>query len=589
MANEELYTALRNADKAGDTAAAQRIAGYIKSLPAEGAQKTPRQMLEDIQPSVPPTQRDSTLGEKAAGLPGAALSIASSVPAGIAGGVAGIATRLGGGSMRQAEDKASSVTGALTYEPATQGGRDVAGAVGDVMSSLPPILPSAPQVRGVGGAARATLSDAAATAKRAPMTLKEAMQGKSEMAGVGAAETEAATQRRARAEQLPVPIKLTKGQAERTFEQQRFERETAKDSNVGQPLRERFAEQNQKILQNFDAWVDQTGSSSPNLRATGQGVTQALVNKSKAAKQRIREAYNKADQAGETAMHVSTDPLHKYIDDHVPEAINAPVLHSVKAKIEQLEGGTPGSMSIRDLEEIRKMINRVSDSTPTNAHFGGEVKSLIDSMTKDKGGDLYKQARSFRERYAKEFENQGVINKLITTKSGSSDRRVAYEDVFQHAILSGSLDDLRSVRRSLQTAGPEGKQAWRELQGETVRHLKDVATKNVQRDINGNSIISPAALDKMVKDLDKDSKLDYVFGKQGAQQIRDINDLAKDVYTSPPGSVNTSNTSSALISALDAAFGALTGLPAPAATALNEIKKRVKTAKVRKKVDESLK
>lgn len=34
---DQLYTALRNADAAGDTAGAQRLAGYIKSLPAEDA------------------------------------------------------------------------------------------------------------------------------------------------------------------------------------------------------------------------------------------------------------------------------------------------------------------------------------------------------------------------------------------------------------------------------------------------------------------------------------------------------------------------------------------------------------------------
>lgn len=41
MSNREaLYTALRNADKAGDTAAAQKLAAYIQSLPAEASEQT---------------------------------------------------------------------------------------------------------------------------------------------------------------------------------------------------------------------------------------------------------------------------------------------------------------------------------------------------------------------------------------------------------------------------------------------------------------------------------------------------------------------------------------------------------------------
>ena len=54
----------------------------------------------------------------------------------------------------------------------------------------------------------------------------------------------------------------------------------------------------------------------------------------------------------------------------------------------------------------------------------------------------------------------------------------------------------------------------------------------------------------MVKNLDSDGKLDYIFGKKGAQEIRDLRDTAINVY-SPVAGINQSNTSSALIQALD--------------------------------------
>jgi hypothetical protein len=34
---EEIYTAIRNADKAGDSAAVRKLGDYLKTLPAEGA------------------------------------------------------------------------------------------------------------------------------------------------------------------------------------------------------------------------------------------------------------------------------------------------------------------------------------------------------------------------------------------------------------------------------------------------------------------------------------------------------------------------------------------------------------------------
>ena len=73
--------------------------------------------------------------------------------------------------------------------------------------------------------------------------------------------------------------------------------------------------------------------------------------------------------------------------------------------------------------------------------------------------------------------------------------------------------------------------------------------------------------------------------------MRDIGDLAADIYTAPPGSVNHSNTASALQVALDTlGTFAITGgtLPAPVATTLTATVKHVKNKKARKRIRDSL-
>jgi hypothetical protein len=123
------------------------------------------------------------------------------------------------------------------------------------------------------------------------------------------------------------------------------------------------------------------------------------------------------------------------------------------------------------------------------------------------------------------------------------------------------LDDVRSIGRTLKRAGPEGEQAWRELQGQTIEQMKAAVTKNIQRDEGGNPIVSPRQFDTFVKNLDSDGKLDYIFGKKGAQEIRDLRDTAITVY-SPVAGINQSNTASALTQALDRIRGsALSKLP----------------------------
>jgi hypothetical protein len=164
---------------------------------------------------------------------------------------------------------------------------------------------------------------------------------------------------------------------------------------------------------------------------------------------------------------------------------------------------------------------------------------------------------------------------------------VALEDVFQHSILQSSRDDVANLRRVLQRAGPTGWQAWRELQGATLRHIQEQATKNVARDSRNNPVISAAAMDRAVRGLDQDGKLQFIFGKNGAQRIRDLNEVTKTVMTTPPGTVNTSNTAAALLNALSipaitggAAEGGLmmmlTGMPVPVLTLL---KSTIKAAK----------
>jgi hypothetical protein len=88
--------------------------------------------------------------------------------------------------------------------------------------------------------------------------------------------------------------------------------------------------------------------------------------------------------------------------------------------------------------------------------------------------------------------------------------------------------------------------------------------------------------------LDKSGKLDFVFGKKGAEQLRTINDVAKDVLTAPPGAVNTSNTASVLAGMMDIAISGTAGVPAPIMTSFRLLTKGIKDAKTRAKVKKAL-
>ena len=138
------------------------------------------------------------------------------------------------------------------------------------------------------------------------------------------------------------------------------------------------------------------------------------------------------------------------------------------------------------------------------------------------------------------------------------------------------------------TNGAEGKQAWREIQGATLRHIKSEATKNVARDERGNPIVSAAQLDRTVKNIDKGGKLDIILGKKVSKEVKLLNDISKDILTVPPGAVNTSNTSSAILAAMDIAISGTAGVPAPILSGIKMIRKYMNDKKVITRVNEAL-
>jgi hypothetical protein len=164
-------------------------------------------------------------------------------------------------------------------------------------------------------------------------------------------------------------------------------------------------------------------------------------------------------------------------------------------------------------------------------------------MGEGAGGELYQAARNARSQLAKEFEDVSRVDKLLGTKAGYKDRRVAFDDVFNHVVLDGSLEEMRTVTQLLKKSGPQGQQAYAELQGQTLQHMKEMLTKGDQ--------LSYKNLNTLITRLDSEDKLAYMFGKTGRDQIMDLRDAIKDVVVKEPGAVNYSNTGGAVLRGLE--------------------------------------
>lgn len=629
----QLEEGLVKAYNAGDMDSARKLAAVItearkdKSLLIAGAENVEIPGTSEPKPS-------RTIGERAKGAGEAALSMATGATTGTVGAVAGAL----GGAARvveagtfgtkqgadQIEQSAMRGAEAGTYAPRTQAGQEYVQNVGEVMAPLGAVAPMS-QMLAAGASVPATVSSAgamipaaaqrvrqaAAPIQRAAQAAIEPVQGAIQSArtsgpfaarSVGAAEVPSAVVRRERAAQMPVPLEgdtaLTRGQASRDFEQLQFEKETAKVGDVGAELRTRAMNQNEAIQQNFDALVDRANPQYLDKQAIGGAVDRALVNRANTVMRKVSQAYKAADEAGELEMPVQMKGLAgklQEVEDFRPfleTEMNAIERQAVRmgALVPDENGALqPGQITLRQSETLRQFINDSIDWTDKRqARVGRILKDGIDESTEGAGGQAYARARALYRQQVAELENAALTRKLLNTKRNSDERNIAIEDVYDRVIVRSSVEEMNKLRGSLIKAGPEGKQAWANLKAKAIDDIKEQGLMQAT-DERGNRVLSPAGLNKAIERLDQSGKLEALYGKKQAQVIRDLGEISRDVMSAPPGAVNFSNTASALRVALDSVltFG-ITGIPAPAATALKEAAKYMRDRQTRNRVREAL-
>jgi len=445
----------------------------------------------------------------------------------------------------------------------------------------------------VGGQAIAKGQEVYGTAKEALQNRFESLRPAEDLAGrsVGAAEVPVIEQRKLRAAELPYPIELEKSQLTRNPADVRFARETTKDPVFGQPFQEKYAQQNELIQRNLDQFIEDTGSKLTGAQPATMGLPlrNTIKQARKTAYEGVTEAYKLAKENGEMAELVNATPLKDYVGSLEAEAINAPVITSAEIKLKNLID-KDGGISLNNIEEVRKMVGRLSQDSSANAHFGKEINKIIDQITEGKGGDLYKEARAKNTAFKNEFDDVPVIQTILNTKPGTKQHSVAVEELVDKVMIKGSAEDVTNLFNTLDRAGPDGQQMINEMRGYVAEKIKADATKGVQRDINNKPYVDTRGLDTAINQLDKSGKLELLFGKKGAEQYRTLNDVTKDLQTIPKDTTNPSGTSSSLLAAV-AALGTETAanavmsggyFPVPVATGGALIGKHLYNKKVAK-------
>jgi hypothetical protein len=563
-----------NANEATKTAIFDKFSAQDKNF--TGANPETQQAIRVKFGIVPAVAPELSMRKKVMGAIETPFALGATLASGAIAPIAGVIGTLTSGKygtqegIRAGEQAAKSVM----YQPRTQVAREALGVIGEflqpVTNALPPTLGAAGTT--LNALAPATLMQAGAMARpaitQAAIPVRNALANvmtreQPGMVGMGAASTGEDLMRQQRLEQFG--IRATAGEREKNLQKQQFESDVERGAlpgvsedvkaKLGRELGAFKVGQRQDILSEFERMTNQVvgpegkGIDRSAPRAIGNIIDKQLVKQYQAKLQKVDDAYEAARASGETKQIVDTAKLEQWLADNAPEAISVPQIQTIGAKLDALKKITGNQISIDDLENIYKSAGNLAEGNPSAATFMGQVKGVINDMTEGAGGNLYRAARMERKQLAKDFENVKRVDDLLSTKAGKTDRKVALDNVYDHIVVDGSLEEMRTVTQLLKKGGKEGQQAYKELTGYTLQRMKDLLLK--KSDDETDKIVLDK-FNKFVTQLDREDKLSYMFGKAGADTLLDLKKSINDVMVKEPGAVNYPNTAGAVLRGLEA-------------------------------------
>lgn len=353
-----------------------------------------------------------------------------------------------------------------------------------------------------------------------------------------------------------VGAKPTTGQLTREFGQQQLEAEGAKSVNpmVGSPIRQRLAESNRAILTKVDDVLAGTGGTADDLVA-GSSAKAALRSKASSMQKKTGELYDAAKEATGANSPLPKDAQGMFFQKVVPilDDFEGKIPPAIQKKLEQfgLFGKVERDLTFIEAEKFRKLLNVYADSSdaPTVAAIKSLKGALDDSINSlalgsDDAAKMFEMARKSSAAKHAEFSQKDIVQAVVSKKAQFTDV-VPDEQVVKRVVFGGSVDDVFKIRKSLSGA-PGGDEAWNNIRASTFKKLMDAAMNQNIKNEAGDVVFSGARFQTELKKLG-DKKLSLLFSPKEMEQIHAIRLVADSVTNKVPGSVNTSNTASALL------------------------------------------
>lgn len=392
-------------------------------------------------------------------------------------------------------------------------------------------------------------------------------------------------QRHIEADSLPIPVRLTEGQAtgdivKLSREQNRRGQEPA--------LAQRFNEQNNQLVENLSAIRER---AAPDVYGTKTiENSQAVIDAYKALDQNksaaIRAAYKKLEDANGGQFPVDGKTLANNADNLLAKKLKTEFLpSSIRSQLERFKAGE--QMTFEQFEALRT--NLAAEMRKAERAADGNAEMAL-SLVRQAAEELPLQSSAAKNLKpiadnARSLAKQrfDMLKKDPAYKAAVND--IVPADKFIDKFVINGIN--KNIKTMVDHLG-KNSEAHQNMAAGTVNWLK---TKSGIVDETGN--FSQASYNKALKHLDDVKNLNEIFTPESASQLKTLGNVARYTQAQPRGAfVNNSNT---LVGALaeraaglteagvNLAFGGKYGIPVGSIA-----REHIKKIKSEKEVKKSL-
>lgn len=313
--------------------------------------------------------------------------------------------------------------------------------------------------------------------------------------------------------------------------------------NEGQALRNIYAQNNQAIREQITKLAPE-GVKATDSPTFGEQFRSPLVEGEQRTQRVTNRAYQTAQNV-EGSRPAATDRLNEFLHDNAGTLNNRP---SSSGLIDDLQKmglmrqevrnaemvGQTKEFTLKDLASARAAVNEAWTTAKSTGDIRAvsrlnEMRRIMDDIETDAGGELYNAYRKLRIKKGGMYENNPLIDKLISDQNGYiGTSKIEDSQVFDKAVLGSTSEQFSKVWPRLT---PKAKDLTR---AQVAKYIEEKTFSGMATNEQGDVVASATKLNRTLESINP-QKLELIYGKEKSEALDRLSTAVREISNPPRG------------------------------------------------------